>query len=1797
MATRGAVLRGAMSIPGGARPTPAPQGGGMNFSGGRALNAPSIGQPSPLAAQLANEGGGYTRMYGGFLPRPTGDFTAGAFGPFSPILPVPVDEPPEGAVRPEARRFEYQVGWNLPVGQPGQEGLRLTSFETMRRLADVYSVARACIEYRKNQVKGIDWDIIPTPEATKAYQQSPGLMADFGKRRAKALKFFKKPDQDYMTFGTWISVVVEELLVYDALSLLMRPVRGKGRGKGVLGSDFASFMTVHGPTIRPLLDLHGGTPRPPAPAYQQYLYGVPRSDYLTMITQDDIDDAGLAGSEVGSFRGDQLLYLPSVPRAWTPYGFSAIERALIPIMTGLQKQGFQYDWFAESTVPSAYVIPGDTAMTPNQLRELQDALNAIAGDPAWKQKIIVLPPGSHVEPQRPGAPADELDQLLFTETCMAFGLSPMEIGVTPARSSSMGAQNQMAKMSQKTSEDAGLTPILKFFQDIFNLILQQVCNQEDMLFTFEGLQEEEDVESLTGVLVQQVQNGLRTVDEARQELNMQPYGLEETTEPLFVTPNGPVPLSTAIKNAESAAAQQEAQAQQTQAGVIQTHANVAQSLAGMAATQAGTEATQQNTEVARSRLQMQQEQHEVSMNEPGAGQMQERSQDHQAGMATQAQLHQAGMATQAQEHQSAMAQQAQRAQAQQATAKDGKPTPGHAAARASNREAANTKKSFDPVLVKRQAAEYGALVRHLNKGRPVSTWEAKFVSEAVLADVAKGMAHGLAPSDAVSAAKARAEVQLAPSEYEWVTHQVGDRLVTTHNGAVKVADAGPKAGEFDVQKAAGPNKTWPGWQRDVELVQHYVPKITQAFQDGMAAARAFLNSLFSGQIRVTATWAAQEIRNIMAAAMRRALGPLWTEGYALGRASAVSVVTGLLDWGNWEPGDVDAAALVADGPGLKRLLEQWGINVIQSISETRMDDLAQQIAQALVDGDSPDTLAHNIEDMLNVPRRARMIAQTELARAVTVATLDTYNETGVERKQWLIAPDESVCLKCRAAEAEGAIPLTQAFEATGKDGPPAHPHCRCTTIPADTHGFDLSDMVSEPLPDFATVPLVPAMAKRARIVYCDQGHKHHGPGAAGVLIRAPRPDGTMAYLLQQRDKTADQPFTWSTFGGTLHVGESPRDGAMREVEEESGVKPGDYQLGPKVVDDHGKWAYTTYIADAPKAFWPSFDGSTPEETVDWGWFTRDEMQDLDLHPAFEAKLDELLRIEKRFNPLEPRDESGKWVFRGSPKIGTKVYHNDHGLGRVTTSDDASITVEFPSGTRSYPKMGKKSGTPMHFERVAGVTASTTVTKPVNRRANAPRLYHGTGQKMSPGDLITAGKKPSPFSHLSRPGYTYLTDSPRSAVRWSRGSIFFKVPDPHVYEVEPVGSYGDDPRSGSGNYRSKSPLRVIREVPFSQASAQSHSVSMFDKTVEDDPLYIGHDDEYDDDAQRFEEQFYGYDDRIEKVGPKGYIHGWIKVGADGKPLAGYEAASPDDVKHGDVIRVAVHHNEHKGTTAVEPEQDVPDDADERLLHVDKVVNGIAYSGHDENGVQHSLIMPDGNVQRVIGKPTRPAEPEAVEKPEEARARLDAVVHNLGAPKKPSFVHRPFDPRVDGWGNPQLASSIESYISLDGNRVINGGLRKLHPGEKLLDDPDQRSAMAQPSKQVEMLDENVSQTVLSKPAVVYRGFTAPQSALDQLVPGQEFDDHAYVSTSFTAKWAASFALLRAYGYDEDISSNVTAHGGKPVIMKINVPVGGHMFQGEKDIGEYVLPRNTKFRVTDVSHDGSLITVDVLPEGDTT
>jgi 8-oxo-dGTP pyrophosphatase MutT (NUDIX family) len=513
-----------------------------------------------MAGTLNTGDGSWTNAYRSYLPRDPRTFTDGAFGPFSPIIPTPVDAPEPDSDFADPRLWQYEVGWNLPTGQPGSEGIKLADFSTLRTLADLYSVARACIQLRKAEIRGLAWDIIPTKEAAKAMRGNDGKMKDFGKRRGEAMKFFRHPDPDYFSWGTFMDALLEEVFVFDALSLLFRMKWGKRQGKGLLGSDLDCLSLINGPTIRPLLGMHGEKPRPPAPAYQQYLYGVPRCDLMTLITGRDLDMGYLSGAEYNRFKADQLLYLPMVPKRWTPYGFPPIERALVPVMSGLQKQGYQLDFFREGTVPAVYISPGgvNSDLTPNQIRELQDALNAVAGDPAWKHKIIVLPAESKVMPQKPTEIADQFDEIVMNQVCMAFDVQPMELGISPKVSTTVspGASNQMAKASQGTHQRKATKPLLMYLSDIFNRLLWDVCEQDDMQFIFEGLEEDEDEETQTNLIVAQIGAGLASIDEGREALGKQPWGLPETSDPGWATQTGFVPLGQLTASGQVAPGQQ-----------------------------------------------------------------------------------------------------------------------------------------------------------------------------------------------------------------------------------------------------------------------------------------------------------------------------------------------------------------------------------------------------------------------------------------------------------------------------------------------------------------------------------------------------------------------------------------------------------------------------------------------------------------------------------------------------------------------------------------------------------------------------------------------------------------------------------------------------------------------------------------------------------------------------------------------------------------------------------------------------------------------------------------------------------------------------------------------------------------------------------------------------------------------------------------------------------------------------------------------------------------------------------------
>jgi len=134
-------------------------------------------------------------------------------------------------------------------------------------------------------------------------------------------------------------------------------------------------------------------------------------------------------------------------------------------------------------------------------------------------------------------------------------------------------------------------------------------------------------------------------------------------------------------------------------------------------------------------------------------------------------------------------------------------------------------------------------------------------------------------------------------------------------------------------------------------------------------------------------------------------------------------------------------------------------------------------------------------------------------------------------------------------------------------------------------------------------------------IRCGDGHVRWGIfGAAGVVFVV-RENNTPRVMLQKRSAMAHEGGTWSCAGGALDQGELPYEGALREACEEVGEIPGaPVTLGEYVFNPSHDWAYTTIVVEVAERFGDSINF----ETDAVGWFTIDEVNQLDLHAGFAA---------------------------------------------------------------------------------------------------------------------------------------------------------------------------------------------------------------------------------------------------------------------------------------------------------------------------------------------------------------------------------------------------------------------------------------------------------------------------------------------------------------------------------------------------------------------------------------------------
>ncbi|OBG21036.1 NUDIX hydrolase [Mycobacterium sp. 852002-51057_SCH5723018] len=159
-------------------------------------------------------------------------------------------------------------------------------------------------------------------------------------------------------------------------------------------------------------------------------------------------------------------------------------------------------------------------------------------------------------------------------------------------------------------------------------------------------------------------------------------------------------------------------------------------------------------------------------------------------------------------------------------------------------------------------------------------------------------------------------------------------------------------------------------------------------------------------------------------------------------------------------------------------------------------------------------------------------------------------------------------------------------------------------------------------------------------VISDNGAHYWGRyGAAGLLLRAPRPDGTPAVLLQHRAVWSHQGGTWGLPGGARDSHETAEETAVREAHEEAGLLADRVALRAAVVTAEVagiggmRWTYTTVVADAGELL-----HTVPNrESAEMRWVAEDEVAHLPLHPGFAASWHRL-RTAPALVPLDHGDE-------------------------------------------------------------------------------------------------------------------------------------------------------------------------------------------------------------------------------------------------------------------------------------------------------------------------------------------------------------------------------------------------------------------------------------------------------------------------------------------------------------------------------------------------------------------------------
>lgn len=471
------------------------------------------------------------------------DIASVPFAPGMPLIPSSINPVrQDGTNRPDPRKWEFEVAQNINV-----TANRLVPFKTLRVASDQIDILRRCIEVMKAKMVGLEWDIVLTEDTAEAVARETGLSNlramqvakdKYGDEIARARSFWKVPDKaNGMIFADWLNMALEDILVLDAWAVWPQ---------AKVNGELNALQILDGSTIKPLIDDRGMRPQPPYAAFQQILWGFPRTEFAAPNENVNAD---------GEFTSDELSYLVRNRRANSVYGYSPVERSLALADIYLRRQQWLRAEFTDGVMPELmFTTDGEFGKNPDLLKAYENIFNdELAGQTEQRKRAHLLPAGFNpVQFEGYGEKFSEtLDEYLVNSICGHFGVQPSEIGFNP-KGGLGGAGFQDGQAT--SSEVIGLVPLANWVgQMISQLAYVYLGMPRELEFRFMP-SARNDAEAAARATDIKVKNGTMSINEARAKDGLPLLEAQEADTPLlvagmsayFVTEEGVTDIATGL---------------------------------------------------------------------------------------------------------------------------------------------------------------------------------------------------------------------------------------------------------------------------------------------------------------------------------------------------------------------------------------------------------------------------------------------------------------------------------------------------------------------------------------------------------------------------------------------------------------------------------------------------------------------------------------------------------------------------------------------------------------------------------------------------------------------------------------------------------------------------------------------------------------------------------------------------------------------------------------------------------------------------------------------------------------------------------------------------------------------------------------------------------------------------------------------------------------------------------------------------------------------------------------------------